>query len=75
VSVGRWLCNKCGRRFREPDYSLVDYRLQADEMISDDDPTLPPGQVIKYQCPTCGSGDLVGSANPDPFTPKKVKRK
>ncbi len=32
-------------------------------------------QVIKYKCPSCGSGNLVGAANSDPFTPKQVKRK
>ncbi len=70
---GRWLCNKCGRRFATPDYSIVEARLPL--KVEDDDPSLPHGQVVKYHCPTCGSGDLVGAANSDPLTPIQARRK
>ena len=70
---GRWLCHGCGERFAVPAYSLVTTALPLKGIISDDDPSLPHGQVVKYHCPTCGSGNLAGVANPDPFTPIKVK--
>ncbi len=69
---GRWLCNKCGRRFATPDYSIIEAKLPLKGAITDTDPSLPHGQVVKYHCPTCGSGNLVGAANSDPFTPKKA---
>ena len=74
MSAGRWLCNQCGQRFATPDYSIIETVLPLTGITSDDDPSLPRGQVVKYKCPSCGSDKLVGAANPDPFTPKKVKR-
>lgn len=73
---GRWLCNACGLRFETPDFSIVEVRIEPEEITSAEDPTLPPGQVIKYNCPSCGSGNLAGSANStNPFTPIVVRRK
>ena len=74
MSAGRWLCNKCGLRFAVPEFSIVQVKLPLEGGITDTDPSLPHGQVNKYFCPPCGAGDLVGSANPDPFTPIQGRR-
>jgi len=74
VKLARWFCHDCTFRFHDPDYSLVNVKLPLTGIISDDDPSLPRGQVIKYKCPHCGSSNLGGAANSDPFTPIKVKR-
>ncbi len=56
----RWLCHQCGERFN----------VAVNEARVDHDPSLPPGQAIKYKCPYCGSDKLAGAANSDPFKPK-----
>ena len=71
MSPARWLCHGCGERFAVPAYSISPATLPL--KASDDDPSLPRGQVIKYYCPKCGSNNLAGAANPDPLTPIKVK--
>ena len=74
MNGGRWLCHGCGHRSAEPAFSLVTVELPLTGMISDDDPSLPHGQVVKYKCPSCGSDKLAGAANSNPFAPKVVKK-
>jgi len=75
VTAGRWLCHQCGNRFNVPNYFLVKAPSSLEPRDDDDDPSLPRGQVVINKCPICGSDNLAGAANPDPFTPKAVKRK
>lgn len=71
--MNRWLCNSCGHKFNEPDFTIETATLPLVAKGAGEDPSLARGQVVKNKCPSCGSGNLAGSANPDPFTPTKVK--
>ena len=73
--TGRWICHNYAWRFDTPNYSIVAASVPVTGRISDEDPSLPHGQVVKFYCPKCGSDKLGGAANSNPFTPKQVKPK